>query len=434
MKVFSTIIAILLFFTFGCKKNNLVPVKEKNISIISGNNQSGSFNVPLSDSLVVLVTDALGNPLPREKVNHKSLYEKVGGSVRSPIETGSFTDSDGILSLSWKVYCYEPDQTLILYVGDSSLHITDSVIFKAQVGTPVGWAESCGIKEICQGYDEMTLRSFGDILYAPCKNNVYRSPNGGQDWEKIMTIPELMYYSSIFDIQFSREGWAYLVTTESGIHFSKDQISWENIGQINGHYKGNILSDFLQEDNFLFASYWEEGLKRSSNNGKSWENLSIHPSDTNIYKFINRHPNGDLYLFDQENTLWKSKDNGDSWATMVLDEKYVNSRVEDFMIGENGMLYIGANNASLSILSPDTYQGDLYQFQDPNNENQYVNNIQMIDGTVYFNVVGNATPGIYSSQNWERFDLGFEKPINSYFLKDDGSFLLRSDFGVFHFF
>lgn len=151
------------------------------------------------------------------------------------------------------------------------------------------------------------------------------------------------------------------------------------------------------------------------------------------YFHINRHPNGDLYLFDEWNNLWHSTNYGDNWNKINLDYKYRNYKVEDFIIARDGTLYIGAGDATISILSSDTYTGTMHSFYKMNHSSQHVEDIQIINDFVYFTVNGNPTPGIYTSQNWERLDLGFEGQINNYYLKKDRTFMLLSRDGLYYY-
>ena len=66
------------------------------ISITKGNNQNGTVNAPLADSLVVRVLDEKGRPVPDQPVSWSVL--SGGGSV-SPVS--GKTDADGRAGAKW---------------------------------------------------------------------------------------------------------------------------------------------------------------------------------------------------------------------------------------------------------------------------------------------------------------------------------------------
>jgi len=67
---------VLLLALMGCEKENTPPEqvdtnakKDVSIEIVHGNNQSGNYNSPLQDSLVVKVSDSKGNPVSKAPVS-----------------------------------------------------------------------------------------------------------------------------------------------------------------------------------------------------------------------------------------------------------------------------------------------------------------------------------------------------------------------------
>jgi len=220
-------------------------------------------------------------------------------------------------------------------------------------------------------------------------------------------------------------------TKDDGIYYTEDYVTWNQIN--SGILDHRDPMTFFVEDTCLFISFYFDGLYRSTDNGLFWSKLLIDGKSDDRYVFINRHPNGDLYLFDKWDNFWHSTDNGDNWDRIPLDYKYTNYEVEDFIIDKEGTLYIGAGDATISILSSETYQGTIYTYYEWNSSSQHVEDIKILDDIVYYTVNGNPEPGIYSSQNWHRLELGFDNQIYTYHLKTDGTFLIASYDGVYYY-
>jgi hypothetical protein len=140
-----------------------------------------------------------------------------------------------------------------------------------------------------------------------------------------------------------------------------------------------------------------------------------------------------LYLFDKWSVIWISKDYGKSWAQVQMEYKYRYSPVYDLEIDKDGQIYIGANDATISKISPLTYTGETHRYYEMNHYSQNVEDIKIINNTAYFTVIGSPSPGVYSSQNWSRLNLNFNKRVNNYYLRPDGTFLLISDDGLYYY-
>jgi hypothetical protein len=134
-------------------------------------------------------------------------------------------------------------------------------------------------------------------------------------------------------------------------------------------------------------------------------------------------------LFNDFNNLLVSSDNGDSWNSVGLAYQYAPNINYDLEIDKDGTLYIGADNATISAVTPGTYTGQVHSYYQWNGSSQAVNNIQFYNGDVYYLVNSTPTPGIYrKNNNWGGpIDLGFNQTIRYYYIKNDGNFLLVAD-------
>ena len=87
----------------------------------------------------------------------------------------------------------------------------------------------------------------------------------------------------------------------------------------------------------------------------------------------------------------------------------------------------------LLCLIPYTYQGDIHKYYEFNSNLQIINNITITGSNVYYLVNYSLEPGIYSKSNgWNLLDVGFNKPINYYFLKENDKFLIGSMKGLYY--
>ena len=116
------------------------------------------------------------------------------------------------------------------------------------------------------------------------------------------------------------------------------------------------------------------------------------------YFFITRHPKGDLYLFNDWHNLMLSKNSGETWQYVPVYYQYIHYAVYDFKIDKNGTLYIGAGDASISILSPLTYEGNVFTYYEWNANHQIVNNIVFYNDDEFYLVNYNPKPGVFTKQ------------------------------------
>jgi len=444
IKYFNILLLISLSTFWSCEEDELG--KEINstiletfgkLEIIHGDKQSGFFGEFLSDSIIV---KASSNSLNRR---YLIKYEMLKGN--GEIERGDSNkywddfniDSTGIFQLNWRLGCNFNIQKLKLtvhvdstknYYGDYIYYNmpSDSIIITANAIKPKGWIKSCGTGSLY--FSDSKIISYENTLYLVGRG-LYSSTDQGLNWKKIEGIP-ISDSDKIINAQFNSQGWLYITTENLGVCYTKDLQNWEFIN--NGILDHRTPTTFLVEDSTLFVSFYFDGPYKSTDNGKSWNKMFVSNNADRFYH-ITRHPNGDIYLFDKWGILWKSKDSGNSWKKVDIEYKYVDSPIYDLEIDNSGDIYIGADDASISKVSSETYTGELHTYYEMNNSSQSVEKIREINNVIYFTVNGNPRPGVYSNQNWEKIELDFDKPILDYFLKKDGTFLLLSNDRVYYF-
>jgi hypothetical protein len=426
MKLFYYSLLVSALVISGCEKSASTdegnPVELKyltyNLEIVHGNNQQGEYNKLLSDSLVVKVVDDDGNPVAGVSV---SFIVRTGESDISP--DWIITDSLGIATAHWMIGCYSDFNEVVAYLKDPGSNLIDSALFTARASLPDGWGKSCGVAHT--SLYETVIREYNGTIYLTDYDKIYSSQDGGVTWQEFEDMPPSSSFSNVFDVQFNSKGWMYIVTEYDGVFYSKDSETWAQIN--NGIADHGYPNTFLLEDTCMFLSFNYDGLYRTTNNGEFWEQLPIKG------KLLRRHPNGDLYVFKDSYSLYKSVDNGSTWENTGLSYKYISYGVEQFDIGKNGNLYIGSDEATISIVSPDTYQCEEYSYPGIDNNSQYISDVKLFHDVLYYSVNGGETPGIYSNKNWSRVAEGCDQVIYSFYLKEDGTFLVTSENGVYYY-
>ncbi len=429
---------ILFVFLVACNKDesdSLNPPYSE-LHIQQGNNQSGFFGEFLANPIIIQASsDQEGTRfmIKYQMLRGNGSIEKPAGSLWSDqIEL----EKNGKLEFKWSMGCDFPDQQikLFLYTDSVSLHNgsrlyysspSSSIIINAEGETPIGWGKSCGYEYI-DPIESKIITHNGSTLYL-VNTDLYSSEDNGINWALLENTPD---WNKIIDAQFNSQGWLYVLTYDKGVCYTKDLKNWEYIN--NGIIDHRYPYAFLVEDTTLFVSFHFDGLYRTRDNGNFWRKLLVGDVGSELHN-VNRHPNGDLYLFDKWGILWNSTNDGDSWTKLIVENQYIRSPLFDLKIDNEGLIYIGASEARISVLSADTYTGEIHSFYEMNHSSQHVDDISFYENNVFFTVNGNPRPGIFSSQHWNRLNLNFEDDVSNYYIKKEGDFLIISSKGIYYY-
>ena len=424
------LILLLTWLQLACKKENHAPAgagPKGHLTLITGNNQSGTYGQDLADSLVVKIVAPSGSSSSKYsiQVNMAQGNGLIEGIV--PNEFLSATLNNGVITLKWRLGCDNPAQKVRVYLYADSLIYNnnaasgvpdDSLTINASGSKPSGWGRSCGCG---------TPAYNAKISLYLASNGLYSSVDGGTNWYAVKGVP---YWSSVTDVQFNDKGWMYVLTANNGIYFSQDIKTWQAIN--NGILDMRTPTAFTVAGNLMFVSFYFDGPYMTSNNGAFWQKFLVGYGSQRCY-LIRRHPNGNIYMFNDWNDLLVSKDTAKTWQLIPLNGQLLNYSAYDLEIGPDGNLYLGSDAATLAIISPLTGQGTFRSFYQYNASTQPTNNINFYNGDVYFLLNANPQPGIYSvNNNWSILNLGFTKTITSYYIRQDGSFLLYSYDGLYY--
>lgn len=173
-----------------------------------------------------------------------------------------------------------------------------------------------------------------------CGDNgrLYRTVNGGQDWDPINTGVTVI----LNQVSFLNENFGLLVGNNRTILKSTDSgLNWYNILNINSTL--NFLSAKILNTNYIIASGTESSLYTSTNSGNHWDTLSFGmPNPLLTIEFIN------------ENTGWvsgccgmflKTTNAGNNWTPEVYltpgysiySMKFVNENM-GWIVGDAGYI------------------------------------------------------------------------------------------------
>ena len=160
------------------------------------------------------------------------------------------------------------------------------------------------------------------IIAGGVSSGVFRTTDGGQNWNKVSSNTEIHNVTSI--AQDTRAGF-------------------ENIWYYStGEFRGNSAS--------LGANYFGNGIWKSIDNGINWEQISITDSDFTVYDssfdLINKiavHPiTGDLFIA----TVNKVYRMSGGTITTVLEDTSSGNDWTDVAISNSGRVYIGIDGSS----------------------------------------------------------------------------------------
>ncbi|HEY8935469.1 MAG TPA: hypothetical protein VIM65_09625 [Cyclobacteriaceae bacterium] len=441
MKSYYFLLALLILEACTSNDEKIVPQKYKyaSLEIVKGDKQNGKTGAFLSDT-IVLKTVAKTSALRLDHFVVKSKMIKGNGfisySQEGPPANIFYSDLNGEFKVFWSAGCNQIDQSAIFYLYNTdSCSVNninwgicspiDSVTINATTHTPSGWNKSCGVNWVDR-YDTR-MRSHNNKTYVSNQGILYKaSMADALSWEKVESAP-----SGIHDFGFTSNGTIYVLTEMEGLYSSNDLQTWTPVN--NGILDRRYPVSLLVEDSVVYASFYFDGLYRFRPSTNFWRKLLINGQYSDRYQFPTRHPNGNLYVVDKWDNYWVSKNSGDTWTYIAIENKYANYETEDLKISSSGLIYIGSGDASLAILSPDTYTGDLHTYYQWNASSQDINNIIFIGNNVYYLVNYTPNPGIYTSANgWQKLDIGFDKTIRSFLPDANGKFILGCSDGIYY--
>ena len=242
---------------------------------------------------------------------------------------------------------------------------------------------------------------------------IHRSFDNGSSWEAI-SLPNYDSNYPVEHIEFDSEGNIYLGTI-NGIYKSADNgEDWQKMNNgINGEHVSSMFVD--ENDNiYIYTTYSSspDGMYYSIDNAESW--LSLPIPDYYVVDILVQ--NDIIMIIDGYNNIQVTEDLGNTWS--VSDEGLNDNSLYSLHLRNDNMIYVGGRyihksndgtdlevsyqadwnlvglpldveDASYSILFPESIEGTLYSF-----DNGYNLETSLIQGEGYwlrFNEEGSTT-------------------------------------------
>jgi len=413
MKKFHLLLAVL-FFTFSIvenadaqrrrKKNEPTPVVDPLEGISLGSFKFRSVGPALTSGRIA---DIAVNPN-----DHSEFYiAAAAGGVWKTTNAGTTFKPifDNYGSYSIGALAMDPNNSNVLWVGTGENNNQRSVsygdgLYKSIDGgksfTKMGLNDSEHIGMIAidpRNSDVVFVAATGPLWSAGGERGLYRTKDGGKNWEKVLEIsehtginevhmdprnPDVLYATAH---QRRRRQWTYLGGgPESGIYKSTDGgNNWEKINKgLPGGDKGRIglaISPANPEVIYAIveAKSGQGGFFKSTNRGASWEKQSSHSTSGNYYQEIVADPVDVDRVYSLNTFTMVTTDGGKSFNNLGEKSKH----------WDNHALWINPNN-NMHILQG--CDGGVYESFDQGKNWKFFTNLPV---TQFYKVsVDNAEP------------------------------------------
>lgn len=160
-------------------------------------------------------------------------------------------------------------------------------------------------------------------ILAGLNGGVLRSVDAGMSWHVIaLSAPPPLVSALVMSPNFENDGIAFAGTAEDGVFITSDYgeswMSW-NFGLIDLDIYCLALSPNFANDMTLYVGT-ETGLFCSRNAGKSWHDLPFPMTDAPVLSMAIT-PAGQIVLGTEDNGLFVSDDNGQTWLPIPTVER-----------------------------------------------------------------------------------------------------------------
>ena len=196
-----------------------------------------------------------------------------------------------------------------------------------------------------------------DTLYAGSVHGLYRSDDGGLNWQlRGVSLIDRSILSLAINPQKPKTIYA---GTRSGMWFSEDAGStWMMVD----HFDTGVLSISTGVNNLVYAGTFGQGVFKSPDAGVTWAHISTGFLSEIIF-CVEVHPlNSDIVYAGTDNGMYKSTDAGISW---MLIDKFSGLSVRSIAIG------VEAGSGSVNV---GTFGQGVFISSDGGNEWQASNN------------------------------------------------------------
>ena len=221
----------------------------------------------------------------------------------------------------------------------------------------------------------MVLNAFGDVL-AGTYSGLFTSSDQGATWNQTITLENLEGFELIhqdFQGRIFANGSSVMFSQDEGVNWTSirpervhalivledntfltqpensadilrsasDGEAWTTVGTFPFQADNDFIYGFIEDAQGRVLAGTEEGAFRSSNQGASWDNLSIANEATGSVRSLAKDASGRVYLATDQG-LYRSDEQGDVFE-LILD---VESGIKEIrVVDEDNLLVITADEA-----------------------------------------------------------------------------------------
>ena len=169
-----------------------------------------------------------------------------------------------------------------------------------------------------QGYDttyyvnSFTSNSAGEIFISSAGNGPFKSTDNGDTWVSIEGDLSLPYTS---DIDLTSNGDLYVTVIQQLYKSTNGGTNWNNITTIFNGF--GFQTAYVDNNDNIWATTTNSGIIKSSDAGANWINYTSGLTSTLINSFFSDAA-GSLYAAIPGKGFYSSTDNGNTWNKITI--------------------------------------------------------------------------------------------------------------------
>lgn len=199
-------------------------------------------------------------------------------------------------------------------------------------------------------FEEIVQNPFDpEMFFANVGNNLYRSLDSGQNWEKVSTEGVDLNYVSNILLEISGSDLPLLFLTNGGKVYKTpvDQISWTKVADVDGSSWPISNLKVARNDTSRMAAVIQGNLRVSRDGGMNWKVAFPNPA----YFSLNTINPDQLLAFSSGN-FYRSSDFGNNWETLETPPSFLDN-VKTLVFSEADQSYYVLVNYSKLFKSLD---------------------------------------------------------------------------------
>ncbi|GBD97504.1 MAG TPA: hypothetical protein ENG83_11760 [Nitrospirae bacterium] len=226
-------------------------------------------------------------------------------------------------------------------------------------------------KEVGRGIRDSDLQTVAvspdnpDLVFMNSFNAVYRTTNGGKNWDEVLSFRGTGKAINAIVITPSNAKIVYAATDDGLYRSDNTGMKWEKIFSAVGDSGKAVLCAAVDpEDPGVIYVGTGAGLFFTKNNGKDWKRGRNLPSDSSLYFIAVDRSNPHIIYAAADKGLYKSSNSGGSWERILktnfnaedrasqddpdadeIDEIKIENRIQSIAIdpSDNGTVYAGTS-------------------------------------------------------------------------------------------